>query len=1075
MRFIHCKAGAHSRCWARWIGLLFLMPILAMAERLPIKVYTTSDGLAHDRVRRIVRDAHGFLWFVTAEGLSRFDGYRFINYGRQEGLPTSSVNDLLITRNGSYLVAPEGQGVYRFNLKNISDRNPRFTPFPLGNGARAQDVRALYEDRAGRVWAATGNGLLRLETVNGQDSFASFDLHLPSGDNDSLSISSLIEDREGSLWLGTSIGLLRLLPTGDVIQYAANPAPTSSRVRGLLQDRDGRIWFGHDMELMAFLPEPAASVSGGRFSKRVLKDPSGGVAADGRVSLPARIGDFRRYTLSNGLIGKRFRSLLQTSDGTIWIGMTGGLGQFDGVRFRSFSEPHGVIGLAINTLLEDEAGNLWVGTDIGGALKFTLSGFTSFKKADGMVGDWVTAIMSDQSGRVYTMNAGDFYINCFDGQKFQAAQPNLPASVLERSHNYPHLPMQDHTGEWWIPTGAGLFRFPRTERIEQLAQMRPKAAYTSRDGIAGDDLYCAYEDLRGDVWIAAHPTVREGVTRWDRRSESFHRFTEADGLPPYKTPHVFAQDKDGALWLGFWEGGLARYRGGRFTLFSNADGVPNGEIMGLYVDGRGQLWIASGGGGLGRMAAPGTDRPRIDAYTMAEGLSSNQIYAVTEDQWGRIYFGTARGVDRLDPATGHIKHYTTADGLSLNEALSAFRDRQGALWFGSYLGVSRLVPQPDRPTAPPPILIHAVRVAGVPQPIDELGVTELSGLRLKNNQNQIEFDFFGLSFGPGEVLRYQYRIEGLDQDWRPLINERTVNFGGLAPGQYRFLARAINADGRASATPAAVSFTILPPLWKRWWFVSLLGLLSAVAVFVFERYRIARLLEIERVRMRIATDLHDDIGAGLSRIAILSEVAHGRLGTGDLRGRDHMTTIASSSRELLDSMSDIVWAINPQKEQLKDLIQRMRRFASDLLAGRNISFRFDAPEGEQDLKLSADMRREIFLIFKESVNNLARHSGATEAEITLRVDRRWLSLEIKDNGRGFDLATGDHGANHSDGNGLMSMRERARRLEGEFQIITEAGHGTTIRVRAPIQNQWRNWWKEPKGVEDPRRRNKNRN
>lgn len=564
--------------------------------------------------------------------------------------------------------------------------------------------------------------------------------------------------------------------------------------------------------------------------------------------------------------------------------------------------------------------------------------------------------------------------------------------------------------------------------------------------------------------------MREGVTRWERRSETFRRYTEADGLPSFRTPHAFIEDKAGNLWLGFWEGGLARYREGRFTLFANADGVPAGEIMGLYVDERGRMWIASGAGGLGQMDDPAADRPRITAYTTAEGLSSNLTYAVTEDGWGRVYIGTARGVDRLDPATGRVKHYTTADGLILNEALSAFRARDGSLWFGSYLGASRLIPQPDRPASPPPILINGVRIAGVPQPLDELGVTELSGLRLSHNQNQIEFDFFGLSFGPGEVLRYQYRIEGLDEDWRPLINERTVNFGGLASGRYRFLVRAINADGLASATPAAVSFTILPPLWKRWWFIALLGLITAAAVYAFERFRVARLLELERVRMRIATDLHDDIGAGLSRIAILSEVAHGRLGTGDLRGRDHMTTIASASRELLDSMSDIVWAINPQKEHLKDLIQRMRRFASDLLTGRDIAFRFKSPESEQDLKLSADMRREVFLIFKESINNLARHSGATEADIKLGIDRRWLTLEIRDNGRGFDADALVNTAGRSDGNGLMSMRERARRLGGELQITSSPGQGAVISLRAPIH---RHWWEEKHPVEDPRRRKEN--
>jgi len=239
----------------------------------------------------------------------------------------------------------------------------------------------------------------------------------------------------------------------------------------------------------------------------------------------------------------------------------------------------------------------------------------------------------------------------------------------------------------------------------------------------------------------------------------------------------------------------------------------------------------------------------------------------------------------------------------------------------------------------------------------------------------------------------------------------------------------------------------------------------AGAIYALERLRVSRLIELERVRMRIATDLHDDIGAGLSRIAILSEVGGQRLGTGDLRGREHMTVIAGASRELLDSMSDIVWAINPRKEHLKDLIQRMRRFASDLLSGRNIAFRFHAPEGEQDPRLGADLRRELFLIFKESINNLVRHSSATEVEIDLGIDRRTLSLRVQDNGRGFDPALNSQA--ESEGNGLRNMRARAVRLGGELEISSAPGEGTTVSLRVPLT---RHSWFERSKPEDPRRR-----
>jgi signal transduction histidine kinase len=536
-------------------------------------------------------------------------------------------------------------------------------------------------------------------------------------------------------------------------------------------------------------------------------------------------------------------------------------------------------------------------------------------------------------------------------------------------------------------------------------------------------------------------------------------------------PISFCEDAAGNLWFGFSDR-LARYRDGRFRFWTTANGAPTGAILSLHLNRERRLWVATSLSGLIRIDNPQSEEPSFKIYTVADGLASNNVRCITEDAWGRIYVGLGRGVDRLDPATGQIRHYTKDDGLANSYVNAAFRDRRGHLWFGMLEGLSRLIPEPDGPADPPPVWIDGLRIAGEAYPIHELGMTEISLPELSATQNRIRIDFYGLSFSAGGALRYQYKLEGADQDWSAPSDHRAFD-ASLAAGRYRFLVRAINANGLASPTPAVVSFTILPPIWRRRWFVALIVVTLAAAVFAFERYRVARLIELERVRMRIATDLHDDIGAGLSRIAILSEVAQGHLSAGDLRGRDHMTVIATSSRELLDSMSDIVWAINPKKEHLKDLIQRMRRFASDLLTGRNIDFRFTAPEGEQDIKLSADMRREFFLIFKEGVNNLARHSGASEVEIALRLDRRWLTLEIRDNGRGFDASSFNNcdsvatGAGENSGNGLMSMRERARRLGGKLEILSAPGQGAAIGLRAPLH---RNWREEKQFVEDPRRR-----
>ena len=324
----------------------------------------------------------------------------------------------------------------------------------------------------------------------------------------------------------------------------------------------------------------------------------------------------------------------------------------------------------------------------------------------------------------------------------------------------------------------------------------------------------------------------------------------------------------------------------------------------------------------------------------------------------------------------------------LGKVTIAFRDRSGVLWFGSNVrGLSRLVPQPDAPqTQLPPILITGLRIAGVAYLLSQLGETEVPRFDLGPNQNQLHIDFVGLSFGSGEVLRYQYQLEGADRDWGQLSDQRSVNYENLAPGQYRFLVRAGNAEGVASAAPATLSFTILPPVWQRWWFLALFTLGVGVLVYSLYRYRVARILEVANIRTRIATDLHDDIGASLSLIAMLSEVAQRQWQQGSARISESLSSIAEASRESVGAMSDIVWAVNPRKDRLSELVKRMRRFASDVLSARNIRLQFEA-DFESDVELDADARREILSIFKEGVNNIARHAECRK----LRRQREWDS------------------------------------------------------------------------------------
>jgi len=346
-------------------------------------------------------------------------------------------------------------------------------------------------------------------------------------------------------------------------------------------------------------------------------------------------------------------------------------------------------------------------------------------------------------------------------------------------------------------------------------------------------------------------------------------------------------------------------------------------------------------------------------------------------------------------------------------------------------------------------MISGLGISGVAYTVSQLGETTIPEIDLGANQNQLNVDFVGLEFGAGEILRYQYRLEGADKDWSAPSDRRNVNYANLAPGHYRFLVRAVNAEGVTSVAPATFGFTIAPPVWRRWWFLTLAAIAIGLAIYTAHRQRVGRLVELERVRTRIATDLHDDIGANLSLIAMLSEVARGQLQRDDSRLKEWLSTIATTSRDTVDSMSDIVWAVNPKRDQLGDLTRRMRRFADDILAARNIELQFRTPAASPDLKLGADLRREIFLIFKESINNMVRHSECAAASVDLHIEGGWLALTMTDDGRGIDEDQ------IAEGTGLGSMQQRAQRLGGAFEVSSNNGAGTTLILRVPLNNRGR--------------------
>ncbi|HET8644671.1 MAG TPA: histidine kinase, partial [Vicinamibacteria bacterium] len=564
---------------------------------------------------------------------------------------------------------------------------------------------------------------------------------------------------------------------------------------------------------------------------------------------------------------------------------------------------------SVISLGEDAEGNLWMGTRAGGAMRLLRHGFVGESSPGSAGGDLVTSFVEERPGQVWAVLAPGRLRRYAGRAAVTVRLPIAPAAFrVGRPGPYPGM-LRDRQGEWWVGTAEGLYRFPAVT-VEALPRTRPRAIYTTGDGLAGDGIGVLFEDRAGDVWIGHTTSGPRVLSRWARRTGRVAAYGAADGLPASYRVTALAEDASGLVFAGFYEGGLVRKGAAGFERLPGFAPVEMGTTTALHLDGAGRLWVATSRGGLRWLSGTSGPLAGLAVHSLPEPLASNALRTLTDDAWGRLYAAGLGGIDCIDPVTlRSVRRFTQAHGLRNHFFEAARRDARGRLWFGTSEGLARIDPENWRPRPPSPVRIGSLRVAGAAQAVADVGQEKVGPLSLAAEQNSLDVEYFALDFG-GEPRLFQYRLLGAGAEWSAPTARAAVQYGHLGPGRYRFQVRALSAGGQAGPRPAEVEFTIVPPLWGRAWFraaaLAAMGLLGYGAF----RLRVARLVALERVRTRIAADLHDDIGSSLSQIAILSELARRRLPPQDgVEGP--LDRIAESSRELVDDMSDIVWAINP--------------------------------------------------------------------------------------------------------------------------------------------------------------------
>jgi signal transduction histidine kinase/ligand-binding sensor domain-containing protein len=974
-----------------------------------IEVWGTQNRQPHKRLPQssviaITQTRDGYLWLGTLNGLVRFDGSRFTVFdeGNTPGLPSSRVVSLFEDSRGWLWVGTEVGGVAVI-------RNGKVTSLGVGQGASEGRLMSACEDSDGAVWLYTADGRL----WRFQDDKLTANV---IGDGRPGGCRSVIFERGGPVWVGTDWGQMALeqpartnparfqvigeLPAGKLDFLLA------SARGGYWRLADNRIekWDGARCERLLG-PYPWADIPGARITC-ACEDADGhlivGTLNAGVYSFD-ETGAVTHIGRAEGLSHLGVLSVCVDREGCLWVGTDGG--GLNRVKRRVGEVLPGTRSWVVQTACEDAEGGLWVGSNGSGVAHASDGRFDQYGMTNGLLSPNVWSVFADRSRHVWVGTRGPGGLYQFNAGQFGLV-PVAGAFGLDVFALH-----QDRSGRLWVgmPNGVGCL----SGNSWQL--------FTTRDGLSADVVRAVADDAEGNVWIG---TVGGGLNRLrDGRFTSYRK--SAETLPGDNISALLV-DADGTLWVGTGSG-LARYRDGRWTRYTTREGLASDSITSLVEDGEGYLWAGSNFG-LMRL-------PKRALNDFAEGRA----------------------------ATVSCRVYDEADGLPTGECTSgsqpgALRTRAGKLWFPTIAGLVGVDPAHLKlNTNPPPVAIESVLVNGREQLTNGLRAPLPAMVQVPPGAERLEIQFTSMNLAASDRALFRCRLEGHETTWTEIREPRVARYSKLPPGRYRFHVTACNEDGLWNETGSALSITVLPPFWRAWWFLTLafLSLLGAIVatVHMISTQRLQRQLvlmrqkeALERERSRIARDLHDQLGANLTRVSLLGELVESDKDQPS-EVEAHARQISRTATETAHALDEIVWAANPANDTLEGLVNYICKYAQEFLATAGVRCRLEVPAQLPVTSIAPDFRHNIFLVAKETVNNVVKHAQASSARVRLAIESDRLVLEIEDDGRGID-GTGTQGANGR--NGLRNMSRRMEDVGGTFYIGPGAGRGTLVRLTAPL-------------------------
>jgi ligand-binding sensor domain-containing protein/signal transduction histidine kinase len=1007
---VACRRGP-ARGWIRIRTLLLvLLPLLAPgafstahadpAGRYKVHSWQVEHGLPHHSVNALAQTADGFLWCATPGGLARFDGLRFEVFQSTQSprLNASHIQQLFADPTGALWIGSEEGSLHRLQ----SGRLDSWTPLPEP-GARIP-FAALTQTHQGALWILSSEGTLQRFW---KDQFESGPSQWKQNGGGPFQLRRSPAD--GRIWVSTRLGLFEL-EDNRVVPVLEG---TFGQYQFLTPARDGGWWIamGGRVRLWKqgqWIAERGAPAWEGRSVSCCHEDRQGqlwiGTPGQGLFRY-APDGTVEGFTRREGLGSNHIQALCEDTEGNLWVGTRGGgLNRLHRTLFQTYGVEQGLSSSAVTSLAEGPEGELWIGTRDAGLNRLQDTQITQFGPDQGLEHTHISSLLSDYRGTLWIGTASGKVLLGKD-ESFST----LPA-VGTGSGPVQAL-FEDAQKEIWVGQQYSL-------SIARISGDR--ILPSTRLGTQGYvPVTCMAEDAAGRLWVGTQDRGLFCVQPGEER-----HFRRTDGLPS-ETIHSLLPQKDGSLWIGSLGGGLTRHKNGRFVTFGRQNGLPDSSVHHIQEDGRGSLWLSSNQGVI-RVSLQ-----ELNAF--ADGLRT-RVHCLS--------FGLSDGLPALECVGG-------------SQPVGC-KTRDGRLWFLTQKGLAVVDPGlMERLSPPPPVFLEEVRIDGEPRAGSPMHPIRSASLAIPPGKHRYEFRYTGIHFRAPERVSFRYRMEGLEKTWVEAGAQRSALYNALPAGTYRFRVQACPPEGTWNEDEhddASIELTVAPHFWERPWLIGAASLAGAstlaalVRTITRRRWKrrvreIELLQKVEAERNRIAQDIHDDLGAGLTQIGWLGEMTT-RLSDQPAQVRVQCQKIVRTARDMVASLDEIVWAVRPQNDSLQSLVEYLGRRVDEMFENSPIRPKFVAPSVLPSLLILADIRHEFFLICKEALHNVLKHSQATEVSVELWFpSEETLQVCIQDNGRGFLFSEVE-----GTGNGLGNMQKRAERLGGTLQIQSQPGTGSRIEL-----------------------------